>query len=442
MIFSGLPTGSGSFYVDNIYFSSSACPTAAPEPTCDAANVISLYSNSYTDVPVDTWLTPWSPGATVLTDLQLAGNDTKFYENVDFLGIEMFGTPIDASAMTTFNVDVWTSNMTTFRVKLVEFSGNTFVSEGEIALTPTQFGWNTFAIPMANFSDPTRVTNPAFTLGGTSELSQLIFSGLPTGSGSFYLDNVFFSTCEVVAPLVDVTFCVDYTCVADLTGFAAQQINFDGGTLSGFQPLVDMGNNIWCGTFALPVGETVRYSFFYAAAEGAGGLEDLTGLACENNGRRTYTVTDETTQSLTFAWESCDQAADCGPTGPAEPAPVPTCATDAVISLFSNAYTNVPVSTFLTPWSASPVSVTDVQIAGDDVKFYQNVTFLGIETTGANLIDASLMTTFNISFWSANATQFRLKLVDFGADGNFGGGDDTEHELAFSNPAMGEWITY
>ena len=44
-------------------------------------------------------------------------------------------------------------------------------------------------------------------------------------------------------------------------------------------------------------------------------------------------------------------------------------------------------------------------------------------------------------------TVFKIKLVDFGADGVFGGGDDVEHELTFnasSNPALqtGQWITF
>jgi hypothetical protein len=161
---------------------------AAPDPSCDQ-EVISLFSDAYTDVPVDTWLTTWS------------SDDTRFYQNVDFLGIEMFGTPVDASAMTTFNVDVWTPNMTVFRVKLVEFDGATFVTEGEIALTPTQSGWNTFSIALADFANPALVTNPAFTLTSRSGLSQLIFSGLPTGTGEFYVDNIYFSDCAPPPPL-------------------------------------------------------------------------------------------------------------------------------------------------------------------------------------------------------------------------------------------------
>ncbi len=35
-----------------------------------------------------------------------------------------------------------------------------------------------------------------------------------------------------------------------------------------------------------------------------------------------------------------------------------------------------------------------------------------------------------------------MKLVDFGADGAYGGGDDTEHEIIYSAPATETWISY
>ena len=48
---------------------------AAPDPTFDAANVISLFSDVYDDVAVDTWRTDWSAGG--LEDITIAGNATE-----------------------------------------------------------------------------------------------------------------------------------------------------------------------------------------------------------------------------------------------------------------------------------------------------------------------------------------------------------------------------
>lgn len=131
-------------------------------------------------------------------------------------------------------------------------------------------------------------------------------------------------------------------------------------------------------------------------------------------------------------------ASNCAPaTAPSTAAPTPTDADIDVVSLFSNAYTDVTVNTFLTGWSAA--SLEEVQIAGDDVKKYSNVNFLGIEAVGDNSIDASNMEYFSFDVWTPEATTYRIKLVDFGADNAFGGGDDTEHEIAFENPSQGTW---
>ncbi|MCR9103426.1 MAG: hypothetical protein NXI25_26005, partial [bacterium] len=295
---------------------------AAPDPDCDQ-DVISLFSNSYTDVPVDTWLTPWSPPATTLTDLQIDGNDTKLYQNVDFLGIEMFGTPVDASAMTTFNVDVWTSNMTTFRVKLVDFSGPQ--TEGEIAFTPTQSGWNTFSIPMVDFSNPALVTNPAFTLGSASQISQLIFSGLPTGSGDFYVDNIYFSTCGAPPPPpsteVDVEFCVDLGCfpVSDAVAIAGSFNNFNPGADFLMQ---NMGNRIYCKTIGLNPG---NYDFkFFFAQEQFENLDVADDCVVSSPGAptdgfaRRITVEEGMPQSVTFGWETCEDNCPPPPTADIE----------------------------------------------------------------------------------------------------------------------------
>jgi hypothetical protein len=81
------------------------------------------------------------------------------------------------------------------------------------------------------------------------------------------------------------------------------------------------------------------------------------------------------------------------------------------------------------------------------MKKYTNLVFAGIEFTSAP-INASTMTHFHMDVWTPDATDppaaFRIKLVDFGADGAFGGGDDVEHEITLNSgttPALvsGQW---
>lgn len=330
-------------YVDNIYFyigGTNEIPneptTAAPAPSHDAGSVISLFSNTYTNVPVDTWSADWDMAD--VSDIQIAGDDVKLYENMVFAGIEFTSNPVDASEMTHFHMDIWTpdeiGDQTAFKVKLVDFGadgayGGGDDSEHELTLTGTttpafESGtWVGLDLPLSDFVG----------LAGTSALAQIIISGdLPT----VYVDNVYFY-----------------------------------------------------------IGET--------------------------NGT---------------------------PNEPATAAPAPTYDAGSVISLFSNAYSNVNVDTWSADWDQA--DVVDMQVNGDDVKKYANLVFAGIEFT-SQTIDASGMAYFHMDLWTPNPTadpaMFKIKLVDFGADGAYGGGDDVEHELTYtasSDPALatGSWVSF
>ena len=117
---------------------------------------------------------------------------------------------------------------------------------------------------------------------------------------------------------------------------------------------------------------------------------------------------------------------------PMGPAPTPNYPEAHVISLFSNPYQNVAVDTWMAPWSAAQVS--DLQLSGNDTKRYDALNFAGVEMLGNNVIDVTSMTHFRVDFWTPNMTQFNVKLVDFGGDGQYAGGDDSESELSYVLP--------
>jgi hypothetical protein len=90
--------------------------------------------------------------------------------------------------------------------------------------------------------------------------------------------------------------------------------------------------------------------------------------------------------------------------------------------------------------------VEDFVIGADSTKKYTNLVFAGIEFATTTL-DASAMTHFHIDVWTPDETAspgiFKVKLVDFGADGGYGGGDDVEYELSFDETTMntGSWVS-
>ena len=125
-------------------------------------------------------------------------------------------------------------------------------------------------------------------------------------------------------------------------------------------------------------------------------------------------------------------------TEPTVAAPAPTRAAAAVINLFSDVYQDVPVDTWSAVWDQADLE--DVKVAGDSTKKYTNLLYAGIEFT-THLIDASAMDYLHLDIWTPNSSLFKVKLVDFGNDGSYAGGDDTESELTY-NPGLSTWVSY
>ena len=183
-------------YFDNIRFGQVGAGfnepmVAAPNPTVPAANVISMFSNAYTNETVDTWQASWSQGN--VADIQIAGNDTKKITGLSYVGIETTGPNlIDLSGMLKINFNAWTPNCTTLKVKLVDFGLNAIYQGGddvehEIALSPQLETWNSYSILLSDFIGLTT----------KNHFAQLIFSSIPSGSGIVYIDNIFFSNDQL-----------------------------------------------------------------------------------------------------------------------------------------------------------------------------------------------------------------------------------------------------
>ncbi|MFT7583505.1 MAG: hypothetical protein ACI9MR_005192, partial [Myxococcota bacterium] len=166
-------------------------PTMGPTaPAFADADVISLFSDTYTDATVDTWSTGWS--SAVLTDVDLNGNAVKQYASFPFVGIEFTSMPVDATLAAAFHMDVWTpATSGAFKVKLVDFGVNgTFEpqadnSESELTFTvgtgmEIEPGtWTRLTMPMSSFTG----------LASREHLAQLVLSGDPS---VVFIDNVFF----------------------------------------------------------------------------------------------------------------------------------------------------------------------------------------------------------------------------------------------------------
>ena len=122
-----------------------------------------------------------------------------------------------------------------------------------------------------------------------------------------------------------------------------------------------------------------------------------------------------------------------------------------VISVFSDAYTNVPVNHFNGYWGGSTTQgQDDININGNNIIKFTEINYVGTEFLGANTIDASQMTHFHMDILIETPLQpgdfLRIGLQDLGADNAFGGAPDRFGAITLrsnTTPALinGGWVS-
>ena len=171
-----------------------ACPmvptVAAPTPPQRlAADVISIYSDAYADIAVDTYDTPWC-GATT-SDVTIAGDATKLITGLGCEGVEFITGRFDSTGFGFFHMDIWTDSPTmdkSFNFKFSDWNGGAseagafeYSANNSNILPSTNPGtWISIDIPLASFNIINGVT-------GTDFVQFVITSDL----GSVYYDNLY-----------------------------------------------------------------------------------------------------------------------------------------------------------------------------------------------------------------------------------------------------------
>lgn len=161
--------------------------TAAPTPPeRNPEDVISIFSDAYTDITVDTFSADFDDSD--IEDVTIDGNPAKQIDFTNFIGIDFQSNRQDASEMTHFHMDFWTGNDTadkSFNLKFSEWGG----TDGEVsafeysvtnasdpALESGQ--WVTIDVPLDSFTgDVTR-----------SDIAQLLIT---SNLDVVYVDNIY-----------------------------------------------------------------------------------------------------------------------------------------------------------------------------------------------------------------------------------------------------------
>lgn len=171
-------------YFDNISFNSitggsgggggvkPAEPSAAaPVPTRIDSNVISVFSDTYTDIAGVDFNPGWGQ-STVVKSIQIKGNNTYRYNGLNYQGIDLNGTN-SVSEMEYLHVDIWSANSTALNVFLIS-SGP--VETPSAIVTPTA-GWLSVDISLTDFTPV-----------DLNDIIQLKFDG----NGDIFMDNLYF----------------------------------------------------------------------------------------------------------------------------------------------------------------------------------------------------------------------------------------------------------
>jgi len=266
-------------YIDNAYFHKGGGSepvdepaAAAPAPAQDAGDVVSVFSDSYTNISGTNFYPGWGQ-ATTVTEVAVQGNNTLLYSGLDFQGIEL-GSSQDVSGMGFLHVDYWTANSTAMDLYLI----STGPVETASALTVPTSGWGSVDIPLGNFSPV-----------DLADVFQLKF----VGNGDIYLDNIYFF--KSATPESDAT-------LSDL--------QVDGTTIPGFSPgTLNYSVKLPEGTVAVPTvtvtENNVGASSVITAAGSIPGTTSIVVTAQDGITQKTYTI-DFSIQTTGGAWSTSE----------------------------------------------------------------------------------------------------------------------------------------
>lgn len=147
--------------------------SAATPPSRDAIDVISIFSDAYTNVAGSDFYPNWGQ-ATLYTAFNLNGNNIIQYSNLNYQGINI-GATQNLSSMEFLHMDVWTANAADLDTYLISVgSGEKFIKK-----SLTKDNWTTINIPLKDFKDQGLSVN---------DIYQFKF----VGSGTVFIDNIYF----------------------------------------------------------------------------------------------------------------------------------------------------------------------------------------------------------------------------------------------------------
>ena len=358
--------GNGTVYLDNIYFwkapsnnnnnNNNNNTSAAPTPNKAPADVISVFSDAFTE-NIATNLNPNWGQQTQTTEIQIDGNNTLEYANLNYQGIQYAVS--DISAMEYVHLDYKTADATALDFFLI--SQNPTV-ENPYSIAIVTGGWQSIDIPLSVY---------------TANLDR-VFQFKTVGNGTVYLDNLYFWKAPSASD----------------TDTSLSALTVDGNSIADFgATTTSYSVELPAGTTAVPtVSATTTDTNASAVVTAATSIPGTTTIAVTaQDGSTTSTI------SIAFTLETRLQSSA---------APTPNKAPADVISVYSDAYTNINAD--LNPNWGQQTQTTEIQIDGNNTLEYANLNYQGMQYA---VSDVSAMEYVHLDYKTADATALDFYLI-------------------------------
>ncbi len=164
----------------------------APTPTRNPANVLSVFSDAYTNVPVTYYNGFWTPGSTTgSADFSVNGDNILNYTNFNYVGTAFTNPTLNTTAMTHVHFNMYVPNAVppnfSFLISIEDWGPNQIDNGGDdtrqqIFVTAGQVQANTWITIEA-----------PLTLANRNNIGLIIYENINGSSlSNFYIDNVYF----------------------------------------------------------------------------------------------------------------------------------------------------------------------------------------------------------------------------------------------------------
>jgi hypothetical protein len=441
---------------------------AAPTPTDAAKNVISIYSDAYTNVALSELNPNWGQ-TTTLTEIQIDGNNTWVYNNLNYTGIVTdYGNPTDLSEMEYVHFDYWTPDGTSLGLKLVNTSygdGDPLKEDIENVGTMTQGEWVSVNIPLADFTTD------------VSGVTQLLFDTLGA-SATIFIDNFYFWKESTIATAPNYPASSPTYASANVisifsnayTSVGISELNPNWGQSTSLTNVNIEGDDIWLyeslnftgivTDYGNPTNlsgmDYLHFDYFTPDAEALGfkmvntnvGEEDIEFLGTIVKGTwvsvtiplDNYAIDRSAVSQLLFDTNGFSAKVyidnlyfytEDDTTQPTVVAPVPTIPSSDVISIFSDSYTSVGISELNPNWGQT-TTLTSVDILGNNIWMYETLNYTGIVTDYDNPTNLAGASYVHFDYFTPDATALGLKIVNTVVG---------QEDIKFVDVVNGTWVS-